>query len=98
MRTSGTAAATKRADIYCPAACEGAGDPEDAGVSRNVRPDRTSEFTGPTGARSSESQPRERGGGTTICGTQLHGSPALTFNGETVIAAQAVVWPSETQT
>jgi len=26
-------------------------------------------------------------------GYQLHGSPALTFNGETVIAAQAVVWP-----
>lgn len=26
-------------------------------------------------------------------GYQLHGSPALTFNGETTIAAQAVIWP-----
>lgn len=25
-------------------------------------------------------------------GYQLHGGPSLTFNGETVIAAQAVVW------
>lgn len=27
-------------------------------------------------------------------GYRLHGSPALTFNGQQVIAAQAVVWPS----
>ncbi|GAA2812497.1 DUF1737 domain-containing protein [Saccharopolyspora taberi] len=27
-------------------------------------------------------------------GYQLHGSPAATFNGTTVIVAQAVVWPS----
>ncbi|WP_230281634.1 MULTISPECIES: DUF1737 domain-containing protein [unclassified Croceicoccus] len=26
-------------------------------------------------------------------GWKLHGSPALTFNGEQVIVAQAVVWP-----
>ncbi len=26
-------------------------------------------------------------------GWRLHGSPALTFNGERVIVAQAVVWP-----
>lgn len=26
-------------------------------------------------------------------GYQLHGSPALTFNGETGIVAQAVLWP-----
>ncbi|HEN8797682.1 DUF1737 domain-containing protein [Pseudomonas sp. CM25] len=26
-------------------------------------------------------------------GYQLHGSPALTFNGETVIVAQALLWP-----
>ncbi|MXP26069.1 DUF1737 domain-containing protein [Altererythrobacter indicus] len=25
-------------------------------------------------------------------GWELHGSPALTFNGETVICAQAVIW------
>lgn len=28
-------------------------------------------------------------------GCQLHGSPSLTFNGETVIAAQAVIWPHQ---
>jgi len=27
-------------------------------------------------------------------GYQLYGSPAATFNGESVIVAQAVVWPS----
>lgn len=27
-------------------------------------------------------------------GYVLHGSPSLTFNGETVIVAQAVVWPA----
>ena len=27
-------------------------------------------------------------------GYQLHGSPALTFNGTNVIVAQAVIWPS----
>lgn len=27
-------------------------------------------------------------------GWQLYGSPSVTFNGERVIAAQAVVWPS----
>lgn len=27
-------------------------------------------------------------------GYQLHGSPAATFNGENVIVAQAIVWPS----
>lgn len=27
-------------------------------------------------------------------GYQLHGSPAATFNGESVIVAQAVIWPS----
>jgi len=26
-------------------------------------------------------------------GYQLYGSPSVTFNGENVIAAQAVVWP-----
>ncbi len=26
-------------------------------------------------------------------GYQLYGSPAITFNGENVIAAQAVIWP-----
>jgi hypothetical protein len=26
-------------------------------------------------------------------GYQLHGSPALTFDGDRVIAAQAVIWP-----
>ncbi|MBK4990680.1 DUF1737 domain-containing protein [Pseudomonas sp. S36] len=28
-------------------------------------------------------------------GYQLHGGPALTFNGTNVIVAQAVVWPGE---
>ena len=28
-------------------------------------------------------------------GYQLYGSPALTFNGENVIAAQAVLWPDD---
>lgn len=27
-------------------------------------------------------------------GYQLHGSPAATFNGKTVIVAQAIIWPS----
>lgn len=27
-------------------------------------------------------------------GYKLHGSPAATFNGKTVIVAQAVIWPS----
>ncbi|WP_236650139.1 DUF1737 domain-containing protein [Kutzneria albida] len=27
-------------------------------------------------------------------GYQLHGGPALTFNGESVIEAQALVWPT----
>jgi hypothetical protein len=27
-------------------------------------------------------------------GFRLHGSPAVTFNGERVIVAQALVWPS----
>ncbi|WP_426165594.1 DUF1737 domain-containing protein [Pseudoduganella sp. R-34] len=27
-------------------------------------------------------------------GYQLYGSPSLTFNGETVIVAQAVLWPT----
>ena len=27
-------------------------------------------------------------------GYVLHGSPALTFNGESVIVAQAIIWPS----
>ena len=27
-------------------------------------------------------------------GYQLHGSPAATFNGQTVIVAQAIIWPS----
>lgn len=26
-------------------------------------------------------------------GYKLHGSPSVTFNGQTVIAAQALVWP-----
>lgn len=26
-------------------------------------------------------------------GYELHSGPALTFNGETVIAAQAIIWP-----
>ncbi|MFP3369514.1 DUF1737 domain-containing protein [Pseudomonas sp. LPB4.O] len=26
-------------------------------------------------------------------GYQLHGGPALTFNGKNVIVAQAVIWP-----
>ena len=28
-------------------------------------------------------------------GYQLYGSPAVTFNGEHVVAAQAVLWPEE---
>lgn len=28
-------------------------------------------------------------------GYQLYGSPSITFNGENVIAAQALVWPEE---
>ena len=28
-------------------------------------------------------------------GYELYGSPAATFNGENVIVAQAVIWPSE---
>ena len=28
-------------------------------------------------------------------GYQLYGSPAATYNGETVIVAQAVLWPEE---
>jgi len=27
-------------------------------------------------------------------GYSLHGSPSITFNGETVIVAQALVWPT----
>jgi len=27
-------------------------------------------------------------------GYTLHGSPALTFNGESVIVAQALIWPA----
>ncbi|MCC3770023.1 DUF1737 domain-containing protein [Streptomyces sp. UNOC14_S4] len=27
-------------------------------------------------------------------GYELHGGPAVTFNGESVIVAQAVVWPT----
>jgi hypothetical protein len=27
-------------------------------------------------------------------GYKLHGSPATTFNGESVIVAQAIIWPS----
>ncbi|MBK5009795.1 DUF1737 domain-containing protein [Pseudomonas sp. S60] len=30
-----------------------------------------------------------------LMGYQLHGGPALTFNGTHVIVAQAVVWPGE---
>ncbi|MBK5007771.1 DUF1737 domain-containing protein [Pseudomonas sp. S32] len=30
-----------------------------------------------------------------LMGYQLHGGPALTFNGTNVIVAQAVVWPGE---
>jgi hypothetical protein len=26
-------------------------------------------------------------------GHVLHGSPSITFNGESVIAAQAIIWP-----
>jgi hypothetical protein len=28
-------------------------------------------------------------------GYQLHGGPAVTFNGEQVIVAQAILWPSQ---
>lgn len=28
-------------------------------------------------------------------GYQLHGSPALTFDGDAVLVAQAVVWPAD---
>ena len=28
-------------------------------------------------------------------GYQLYGSPSVTFNGENVIAAQALIWPEE---
>ncbi|MGW4439677.1 DUF1737 domain-containing protein [Streptomyces sp. NPDC004596] len=28
-------------------------------------------------------------------GYELHGGPAVTFNGERVIVAQAVVWPAQ---
>jgi hypothetical protein len=28
-------------------------------------------------------------------GYRLHGSPAATFNGESVIVAQAILWPSD---
>lgn len=28
-------------------------------------------------------------------GYQLHGSPSITFNGEKVIVAQALIWPEE---
>lgn len=31
-------------------------------------------------------------------GYRLYGSPALTFNGERVIAAQALLWPSKSPT
>lgn len=31
-------------------------------------------------------------------GYRLHGGPALTFNGERVIAAQALLWPSPSAT
>ncbi len=27
-------------------------------------------------------------------GYRLHGSPSMTFNGQVVVAAQAIVWPS----
>jgi hypothetical protein len=30
-------------------------------------------------------------------GYRLHGGPAVTFNGERVIVAQAVVWPDSTK-
>lgn len=30
-------------------------------------------------------------------GYQLYGSPAATFNGEKVIVAQAIIWPSQQQ-
>jgi hypothetical protein len=30
-------------------------------------------------------------------GFRLHGSPAVTFDGERVIVAQALVWPSSTE-
>jgi hypothetical protein len=30
-------------------------------------------------------------------GFDLHGSPAVTFNGERVIVAQALVWPSSAE-
>ncbi|MDV3220836.1 DUF1737 domain-containing protein [Intrasporangium sp.] len=29
-------------------------------------------------------------------GYELHGGPAVTFNGDNVIVAQALIWPSET--
>lgn len=29
-------------------------------------------------------------------GYRLHGSPAVTFNGEHVVVAQAIVWPEHT--
>ena len=29
-------------------------------------------------------------------GYRLHGSPAITFNGQTAVVAQALVWPSVT--
>ena len=31
-------------------------------------------------------------------GYQLHGSPALTFNGKDVICGQAIIWPEEQDT
>ncbi|OLU29104.1 DUF1737 domain-containing protein [Pseudomonas sp. PA15(2017)] len=31
-------------------------------------------------------------------GYQLHGTPALTFNGQNVIVAQAVIWPGSAAT
>lgn len=31
-------------------------------------------------------------------GYELHGDPALTFNGKTVIAAQAMIWPHPSST
>ncbi len=31
-------------------------------------------------------------------GYQLHGAPALTFNGKDVIVAQAVIWPGSAAT
>jgi hypothetical protein len=29
-------------------------------------------------------------------GYELHGGPAVTFNDDTVVVAQALIWPSET--